>query len=193
MRGHHRRAGVAGAEERGRAPSRTASAATRIDARGLRRSAAAAGSAISMRFGRVEDLDVERALRRDAATARARWRRVADEQQPDLKMPRGDERPVDDAAGRVVAAHRVDGDAQCQRQLSAVSYQARSWQLGAGSSLRFFDRPDLAALVVAAVRADLVRRLGFLALRAGADRHRLERVVRAALGGAASSNAGVLD
>jgi hypothetical protein len=46
----------------------------------------------------------------------------------------------------------------------------------------FFDRPNLAALVIAAVRADLVRRFRFAALRAGADRDGLQRIVGAALG-----------
>jgi len=45
--GHHRRARVTGAEQRGGSPRATASAATRIDAVGLRRSAAAGDSAIS--------------------------------------------------------------------------------------------------------------------------------------------------
>ena len=31
----------------------------------------------------------------------------------DLKVTRGDERSVDDARGGLIAAHRVDGDAQC--------------------------------------------------------------------------------
>ena len=34
------------------------------------------------------------------------------EQEPDLEMPGGDERPVDDGPGAVIAAHGVDGDAQ---------------------------------------------------------------------------------
>ena len=60
-RGHHRGAGMAGAEETAAArPSRTASAATRIDARGLRRSAADAWLRHPDVFGRIEDLDVER-------------------------------------------------------------------------------------------------------------------------------------
>src|SRR6476646_866063 len=46
----------------------------------------------------------------------------------------------------------------------------------------FLDWTDLAALVVAAMRTNLVRRLRFTALRTGANRHRLQRVVRAPLG-----------
>src|SRR5688500_8463419 len=44
-------------------------------------------------------------------------------------MARADERPVDDAAGPLVAAHRVDGDTQVK--LPAASYQppaAASWK-----------------------------------------------------------------
>ena len=207
---------------RRRAPSRTASAASRIDARGLRRSAAAAGSAISMRSGVSSDLDVERGrprMPRQLALDRAR---VADEQQPDLQMTRGDQRPVDDAAGPVVAAHRVDGDAHrsatsCQLaglQLASVRPRTRrdvraspsNWRLStssvtgrleAGSErscrLCLVDRPDLAALVVAAVRADLVRRLS---LPGTADRCRPARPsARRGCGAwrSGSSNAGVSD
>ena len=46
---------------------------------------------------------------------------AADEQQTYLKVTRGHERAVDDAAGGLVAAHRVYGDAQCER------YSAASW------------------------------------------------------------------
>src|SRR5688500_5952391 len=49
--------------------------------------------------------------------------------------------------------------------------------------LGLFDGLDLAALVVAAVGADVVRRLRLLALRTGANRHGVQGVVRAALGG----------
>jgi hypothetical protein len=58
--------------------------------------------------------------------------------------------------------------------------EAGSWKLEA--ELRLVDRTDLAALVIAAVRTDLVRGLRFAALRAGADRYRRQRVVRAPLG-----------
>mgnify|MGYP006174483903 CR=1 FL=1 len=44
------------------------------------------------------------------------------------------------------------------------------------------DRTDLAALVIAAVRADLMRELAFVALRAFAHRLRRQGIVRAALG-----------
>ena len=51
-------------------------------------------------------------------------------------------------------------------------------------SLGLFDRTDLAALVVTAVRADLVRCFRFAALRTGANGHRLQRIMGAPLGGA---------
>src|SRR5687768_15782133 len=50
------------------------------------------------------------------------------------------------------------------------------------SGLLFADRTHLTAAVVAAVRADDVGWLELLTLRAGTKRHRLQRVVRAALG-----------
>src|SRR5574339_53840 len=57
---------------------------------------------------------------------------------------------------------------------------AGSWKLEA--DLRFFDRPDLAALVITAMRADLVGRLRFAALRTAANRHRRQRIMRTPLG-----------
>src|SRR5687767_6533143 len=80
-------------------------------------------------------------------------------------------------------------------QLPAASFPSQSvpsrekserigWKLEAGSwKLCFFDFPDLTAVVIAALLAHLMRRLGLLALRAGPGGHRLERVVRAALRG----------
>jgi hypothetical protein len=57
-----------------------------------------------------------------------------------------------------------------------------NWELETNSD--FLDRTDLAALVVTAMRADLVRRLRFAALRTGANRHRLQCIMGAPLGGA---------
>lgn len=113
-------------------------------------------------FGRVEDVDVE-----GAGTGMSREfpldePLISDEQESDLQMPCGDERPADDRAGAVIAAHGVDGDTQ-QRLLC------------------FLDGLDLASLVVAAVRTDLVRRFRFLALGTSADRHGLQGVMSAAL------------
>lgn len=48
----------------------------------------------------------------------------------------------------------------------------------------FLNRTNLAALVVTAMRADLVGRLRFAALRTGANGHRLQRIMRAPFGGA---------
>ena len=52
--------------------------------------------------------------------------RVADEQQPDLQVPRGDERAVDDGGRRVVAAHGVDRDAHACCKLPALGSQLAS-------------------------------------------------------------------
>ena len=52
----------------------------------------------------------------------------ANQQQTDLKMTRGDQRPADDAGRGLVAAHRVNGDAHCQ--LPAASYQGHAVRTG---------------------------------------------------------------
>ena len=84
---------------------------------------------------------------------------VADEQQADLQMPGGDERTVDDDGRPGIAAHGIDGYAQAL----------------------LFDGLYLTSGVIAAARADLVRQLGLVALRALAAADRLQRVVGAAL------------
>src|SRR5205814_8936243 len=73
--------------------------------------------------GRVDDPEIERAGRRMPRELALDRRTGAHEHQTDLEMSRGDERTVNDAAGPVVAAHRVDGDAHQNYQLSAVSCQ----------------------------------------------------------------------
>ena len=107
-------------------PSRTASAATRIDACGAWwRSAAAAGSAISMRSG-ASAISRRPILPPHAATAPARWRgarpraaaRFADAGPPSA--------PGDDGLRCVIAAHRVDRDTHV--------VGAGGWQLSAGTS-----------------------------------------------------------
>jgi hypothetical protein len=101
---------------------RTASAATRMDARGLRRSAAAAGSAISTHSGASSVSIVQRVApgcRLSSASTTPR----ADEQQPDLQVPGRDKGSVDDAAGPMVTAHGVDGDAH-QNSLASCQLPA---------------------------------------------------------------------
>jgi hypothetical protein len=63
----------------------------------------------------------------------------------------------------MIAAHRVNGDAN--------------------QMLFLVDGPDLPLPVVAAMRADAMRRLRLVALRAETGRRRAQGVVRAALGG----------
>ena len=46
-------------------------------------------------------------------------------------MTRGDQRAVDDAAGAVVAAHRVDGDAHQSQQVGWLTAEVSSFQLPA--------------------------------------------------------------
>ena len=111
VRGHHRRAGVAGAEERvgaavadrfGRDPDRGA----RLAPQRLRR---ALGHLDPL--GRVDDLDVdpaEQAGHRVARQLALDRGGVADQQQPDLQVPRRDQRAIDDDGRPGVAAHGVD-------------------------------------------------------------------------------------
>ena len=169
----HRGAGVPGATSAAASPRATSSAATRIDARGLRRSASAGDSAISTTSGasitRMSSASGRRGgqLRFDRGTA-------ADEIDADAQMPRGGQRAVDDARRRMIAAHRVDRYAHAGPRLRDE----------AGVTLFLVDRRDLALLVEAAVLADAVRRLRLAALRAVAGRGRGQRVVRAALAAA---------
>jgi hypothetical protein len=126
VRRHHRGAGVPGAEER----------RCGVGADGLRGNANRRVRLAAKRGGRwfrhlhavvrVEDLDVERGRSRMAV--QLTLDRIADahQEQPYLEMPSGDQRTLDDARRRIVAAHRVDGYAHQSFQLSAVSFQLRS-------------------------------------------------------------------
>ena len=102
-------------------PSRTASAATRIDALGLRRNAAAAGSAISIRSGASTTSTSRPPRRWMARELGINRRRIAHEQQPDLQMARCHERAVDDRCRSRVVPHGVDGNAH--RQMSGLGVQ----------------------------------------------------------------------
>src|SRR5262249_14263658 len=86
----------------------------------------------------------------------------------DLQVARRDQRAIDGDGRPDVAAHGVYGDAH-------LSGQSRPLLL---------DGLDLSPAVVAAGRTDNVGRLGLVALRTLAAADRLQRVVRAALGGA---------
>ena len=105
-------AGVAGAEQRVGAAVTDRLGGDTNGSAGLRRSAAAADSAISTHSGASSDVDFERA--RDRVTRklgvdhRADRRRAAGRSAGDARR---DERAVNDAAGTVIAAHGVDGDA----------------------------------------------------------------------------------
>ncbi|HUP38663.1 MAG TPA: hypothetical protein VM115_00975, partial [Vicinamibacterales bacterium] len=87
------------------------------------------------------------------------------EQQPEILMTRGSQSAVDNAAGGVVAPHRVYGDADHSEELGFV-YGAH-----------------LASAVIPAVRARAVWLFRLAAVRAIARLRRHERVVRAALRG----------
>ncbi len=108
--GHHGGAGVAGAEHRVRV-----AVADRLGGEADRRARLPPQRRRRRlrhlyRVGRIENVNVEgcRAgvtgeLARDAGA-------IADQQKRDLVQPCGDERSVDDAAGRLIAAHGVDGN-----------------------------------------------------------------------------------
>ena len=130
VRGHHSRAGVTGAEERGRlsVPHRLGRDPNRglrlLSQRGRRR----LGHLDPIR--RIKDTHVdgvgpgmpgERTLHHVART---------DEQQADAQAPGGTQRPADDGVGRVVATHGIDCDSEHSAReqrgsLSAVELTAR--------------------------------------------------------------------
>ena len=182
VRRHHRRAGVPGAEQR-RAPRRAPPRRRRRGStrRGLRRSAAAGDSAIADDVGRVDDADARADRRRRCRAqlgARAIARR-ADQRHAEIEVPRRGERAVDDRA-----AARRRRPSRRRRSRSSTSGLDRDRSRRAMRTRRYSSSTarDLAAAVVAAVRADAVRRLRLVALRALAEADRLQRVVRAALG-----------
>jgi hypothetical protein len=115
-------------------------------------------------FAGIDDLDP----RRDgAAELLAQDFFAPDEQDLDRRILLGrEDGTLDDLVRRMVPAHRIERD-------PATRHVRRRLQ-------RFLDGDDFAALVVAALRADAVRLLRFLALRAGGERRQLEKVVRAA-------------
>jgi hypothetical protein len=126
---------------------------------------------------------------------------VPDEQQSDLEVTRSNEGAVNNRARPIVAAHRIDGDSHQSFQLPATSVQAyqpadadlriralrsipKDREAGSReleTDLCLFNRTNLAAFVVTAVGADLVRRFRLAALRTGANRHGRQRIVGAPL------------
>ena len=46
---------------------------------------------------------------------------ASDQQQTDLQVTRGDECSVDDARGSLIAAHRIDGDAQLYASFTSLT------------------------------------------------------------------------
>ena len=135
MRRHHRRTGVPGAEERlgpavrhglgGDANRRPRLAAQRRRRRFLHLDA----------LGGVQDVDVEPGDAGMPGQLPLDQVAATDQEQTDLQVTRGDERSVDDARGGLVAAHRVNGDAQCVRvreQATSCQLASRQPQLGTG-------------------------------------------------------------
>ena len=103
---------------------------------------------------------------------RADDRLVADEDDPVLGVGPGViEGARDDLGGTVVAAHRVDGDADAGAvRPSRARAAARSPRQRAASSCGWLELDRQAAVVVAAVRADVVRQLHLVAVRALLER-----------------------
>ena len=139
--GRHTDAPVCPALNRAEArPSRTASAATRIDARGLRRRAVAAGSAMSMRSGASRIWTSSDPLPGCRCELTFDRQSVADQQESGLQMARSHQSAAHDARGRVVAPHRVDSDTQRQFQSSyqlpvassCTDPKTEDWSLAAG-------------------------------------------------------------
>src|SRR5215471_11124795 len=101
-----------------------------------------------------------------------------DQQDPQVfEVTHRGQRPVHDVARRLVAPHRVNGDPDhrgSRFRVPGSSAGSRTenrnlelWNLEPGTcDLFFFDRADLAPAIVAAVRADTVRQLWLMALRA---------------------------
>ncbi len=124
MRGHDRRARVAGTEER-----RGLSIPDRLGrhANGSERLAPERGRG---RFGHLDTVRRVEDAKVDGVRPGMPCQRVLDhlarahEQKADPETPRSDQRPADDGVGRMVATHRVDGDSKhgCG-ELSAVSSQ----------------------------------------------------------------------
>ena len=91
-------------------------------------------------------------------------RRAANQRYRHGEMPRCRHSPVDDDRRRVVATHRVNGDADHRFR-----------------ELLFVHRSDLPLPVKPTVGTDAMWRLRFMALRAQPRRGRSQRIVRAPL------------
>jgi hypothetical protein len=84
---------------------------------------------------------------------------------------------------RMEFASRRSPAASFQRDQPPYGPEAGGWKLEADACL-FLDGLYLPAAIVAAVRADLMWKLGLMALRTLAAADGLQRIVRATLGGA---------
>ncbi len=167
-------------------PAATCSAATRIDARGLRRSAFAGDSLMSITSGA--------SMTRTSRSLASGWRaelganqvRAADEVDTEPEIARGRDGAINGMRRRMIAAHRVNRYAHADRvKLIGGSFES--------VDSVFVDGTDLARAIVAAVRAHAVRGLRLAALRAQAGGGGRQRVVRAALAAAGLGVSDVLD
>ena len=173
VRRHHRRARMPGAEERSRAPARD-----RFRGQ-LDRGRRFTSQRRRRRFSHVDDVGgihdlhasaIDVGMSRELGVDR---RRPAHQRHAQIEVPYGRQRAVDDVARGVVAAHGV----YCNPNHRDSGFGIRD------SGLFFLNRTCLAAAVIPAVRADAVRRLRLVTVRALGEADRLQRVMRPALGG----------
>ena len=95
-------------------PSATRFAQTRTEELRLRRSGASAVSSIVDDFARVENVDVARRRRRGRGELAAHDILLADENDLDREFGRRQKGALHDLGRRMIAAHGIQGDANCQ-------------------------------------------------------------------------------
>jgi hypothetical protein len=99
----------------------------------------------------------------------------SDKHYTNIEVTRRRDRPVDNAAGRGVAAHRVYSDPKH----SGARCEVRGARC---RLLLFFDGASLPAAIIPAVRAHAMRRFGLVTVRTFAEANGPQGVMRAALG-----------
>ncbi len=183
------RAGMAGAEQRARM---TRGHVIRGDAN---RRLGLAPQRLGGRFrhfdnvGRVDDTHVEGTRVRISLELGVDQVRATNQVNTETEVAGRGQRAFDRPCRRVIAAHRVNGDAHHQvrprlRQAMDRSSSGTRQRSVPPGRLILVDGADLAGAIVTAIRAHAVRGFRLTALRAQAGCRGLERVVRAALAAA---------
>src|SRR4029453_5263060 len=93
---------------------------------------------------------------------------AADEYDAEVEVTNRSQRPVNDVARAVVAAHRINGDPDQRSEVQTKCFL-------------FIDCAHLTAAIVPAIRAHTMRWFGLVAMGALAQAHGFERIVRSAL------------